>query len=167
MDTKSTEDTIGRSGPRENPVCVSDDRNRDVIVLLVLSMMIFGVAAISLYRFGVGNPDTSIQVLLLVPLGLVFLAFTGFAYLKARRVEFYDSFVRVVSRNGAVDVPYSQVVLELKQVRGRTGISELGRLSVGERSRLSISDVKIQSLETTLFKWLPTKLSEHPPSGSS
>jgi len=153
---------------RPDPVCVSDERLRDTAVPLFIALLIFAVTVISASRFGVATPVTSLQVLVLIPLGGVFLIFSGYVFLRSRKLEFYEGFVKILPRRGAVmEVPYSQVCFELKELRGRTGVTELGRLSFeGEtKLRLTFSDVKMEEVNTTLFQWLRTK-TDQPPSAA-
>ncbi|MDA4137392.1 MAG: hypothetical protein OK449_10400 [Thaumarchaeota archaeon] len=144
-----------------DPVCVSDERLRDTVVPLFIALLIFAVAVISASRFGLAMPLTSLQVLVLIPLGCVFLIFSGYVFLRSRKLEFYEGFVRILPRRGRVmEVPYSHVRFQLKELRGRTGVTELGELSFeGEtKLRLTLSDVKMEKPDTTLFQWLPTKV---------
>jgi hypothetical protein len=156
---------MARKELRLDPVCVSDERLRDTAVPLFIALFIFAVAVISISRFGVATPVTSLQVLVLIPLCCVFLLFSGYVFLRSRKLEFYEGFVRIIPRRGRVmEVPYPQVRFQLKELRGRTGVTELGRLSFEGEAKLSLtlSDVKMEKLNTTLFRWLPTKIGQHP-----
>jgi hypothetical protein len=66
-----------QDGPSSEPVCISDERVRDAAIPLFISLLIFAVALISIFRFGVATPLTSLQALALIPLGWYFSGFFG------------------------------------------------------------------------------------------
>lgn len=144
----------------QQPVYVSDERTRDVGAPLFLAAIVFVGAATAIFLFK--DPVGSAPALPLLIIGPVILCFSAYNYLNSPRAEFYEEFVRIATRKGVEEIPYSKLSFRLVQVKGMGGGSELARLSSeGDgKLHLTVSDKRIPKLNMMLLRWLRTKIEQ-------
>jgi hypothetical protein len=138
---------------------------------LLLGGIFLGTAVFATFVFIIPAPTGQLESLnpaLLFIYAMFFILYAaGFysiwAFLKSRRIEFYDAFVRIFDLWGAgsLDVPYSRIKLGDLKVRAiRGAIAYHFRLSIGNGrgSSWDIGDAKVKGTESDLYSWVSDKI---------
>ena len=153
---------------RDHPIHVSH-RKWFSLALSVLLLGLFVIFSIVVVGSGSTGDPVIISVNLLILYGLLaVIAISGvvllMAFLKSRKIEFFDTYMRIVPFAGGEgkDVSYSKIKISNLKIRMIRGLITYhfkvsSAKTLGYDFQFDLNNERIRSLNTNLYSWLQNK----------